>query len=248
MTVECPCGRKYDHDDRLIGRRLRCSCGRILTLGSSAAYEPPTVGGGVPKTILGPKRSSWKVAGVLVGILCLTVLVVLASVDSTAPSGSSQQIGDRQSSPTQASLLSCADSTYMRPATGEELGGLQSRGYGELTIDNGTSSDAVALLIDAVSGESYRAMYVREKDTGTIQEIAAGDYYLQFQFGKVWLRSRKFCETYGTSKFVDVFEFEEIPERDGLLYSTFQVTLHDVVGGTARTEDVMASEFVLPLQ
>ncbi|MGH8545673.1 MAG: hypothetical protein ACREX3_19030, partial [Gammaproteobacteria bacterium] len=87
---------------------------------------------------------------------------------------------------------------------------------------------------------------IRARDRGMFTRIAEGGYNLRFQFGKGWLRSRRFCEIYGTSQFVRQLVFTESPDSGGILYDAMEVTLHEVVGGTARTESFPPLDFELP--
>jgi hypothetical protein len=50
----------------------------------------------------------------------------------------------------------------------------------------------------------------------------------------------------GTSEFAEAFAFEEHEADDGIEYSTWEVTLHSVPSGTARTHAIPASAFELP--
>jgi hypothetical protein len=115
-----------------------------------------------------------------------------------------------------------------------------------LTIDNGTRSDAVAVLVRTFDDSPYRAIYIRSHERGIFTRISEGRYYLRFQFGNDWLRERRFCEPYGTSEFVDPLEFRHRQEIDGVVYDIVEVTLHAVAGGSARTHSLPATEFRLP--
>lgn len=141
----------------------------------------------------------------------------------------------------------CSAEQVPRPETGTEFVDFSEKGLGQLRIHNGTSHDAVALLVRTTDGEPYRAVFVRSGDWAEVREIAQGTYRLRFQLGSDWLASARFCHVHGTKEFVQPLSFQEIAFPSGTVrYSIFQVTLHAVVGGTAPTRHIPASDFSIP--
>ena len=135
----------------------------------------------------------------------------------------------------------CAGVAEFPPQTSEELGRLNvPKGHGRLAIHNGTDDAAVAVLVYLSSGRPYRAIYIRPQGRGYFASVAQGQYKLRFQFGNGWLRARRFCDVRGTSEFEQALSFDERvdPNDGGVFYNTFQVTLHGIAGGTARTRPV----------
>src|SRR6202043_4135460 len=120
-------------------------------------------------------------------------------------------------------------------------------GLGQLKIVNGTERDAVAVLIDGVTELSKRAIYVRSGEAGEIASVPAGNYRLRFQLGRQWLREGRFCEPESTSEFDDPFDFREVATGAGTNYSTFEVSLHPVINGTARTHSLSNAGWTLPI-
>jgi hypothetical protein len=141
----------------------------------------------------------------------------------------------------------CDSKVLLRPASGSELGGKYRGGLGQLKIANGTERDAVAVLIDGATEVPKRAIYVRSGEAGAITSVPNGNYRLRFQFGLRWLRERRFCEPANTSEFDDVFDFHQVATVGGPKYGTFEVTLHPVVDGTARTHSLSNAELRLPI-
>ena len=76
--------------------------------------------------------------------------------------------------------------------------------------------------------------------------VPLGRYRLRFQVGSEWLPERRFCWLRGTSEFDSAFEFGEIKSETGTQYKTYEVTLHPVPEGTARTHVLADSSFELP--
>lgn len=122
-------------------------------------------------------------------------------------------------------------------------------GLGELTIENGTERDAVVKLVNNFIDKSIFTVYVSSKNTYTIRNISDGNYKLFFNSGKDYsATSTKFLINSSYLKFKDDFTFitKEIQYYDSIdtRYSTFKVTLHPVVGGTAKTDNSSEAEFL----
>lgn len=267
--LRCPCGRTYEVDDSLTGRRLRCGCGRILTIGTTIVYEPPPrreQRGARSESRRAPSDSGrdagipgWGVMAIVVG--SIAVMLLVAPKDPAVRSGGSGTTRppavstgvrgtsaplDRSRDSAPAYPVACNPADVIRPRTSLELGRDYVTGHGRLTISNGTATDAVAVLVRAYDRTPYRAIYIRAGERGVFTRVARGRYYLQFQFGIDWLRERRFCEVRGVSQFVDPLDFKEFYDYDGVTYTTFEVTLHPVADGNARTERIPATQFQLP--
>jgi hypothetical protein len=116
------------------------------------------------------------------------------------------------------------------------------RGDGELQIKNGTNLDAVAKLINGGTsgGKSILTVYIKANSTYTMRDISDGIYWLVFAQGSDWdSTSQKFKRNTQYSAFEDTFDFITTYSE----YTIFEVTLNPVVGGTAETNDVPASQF-----
>ena len=119
-----------------------------------------------------------------------------------------------------------------RPLTGVIKPNQRGGGYGELTVDNGTTEDGVVIL--TLSDDPVMAAYIRSGDSFTMKGIRNGTYYLYFSKGAEW-NGKAFTTTPSHQKFEDAFEFTS--------GGRWSVTLHGVVGGTASAEEVDESEF-----
>ena len=103
-------------------------------------------------------------------------------------------------------------------------------------------------LVRNYSKKSIYTVYVRARSTHTIGEISDGVYGLYFAHGRDWdEESQKFLVNSSYSKFEDNFYFttEYEYQSDGVkrIYSTLEMTLHPVVGGSAKTDTVSENEF-----
>lgn len=134
--------------------------------------------------------------------------------------------------------------THLRPGTGILQDERPSSGRGRLTIANGRTDDAAAILAVLETGSPIVAAFIRAGETFTITDIPDGDYALYFSLGDDWHREREeFTTDVRRARFEDTLTFETTRSGTTVTYSTFEVTLHAVEGGTAATQDVPASEF-----
>jgi hypothetical protein len=124
-----------------------------------------------------------------------------------------------------------------RPLTGVIKPNQSGRGgYGTLTIDNGTDKDGVVIL--TLNEEPYMAAYIRAGETFTMKNISDGTYYVYFSTGSEW-NSKVFLTSPSHQRFEDPVGFT----TSSTTYTTWNITMHSVVGGTASTENVSENEF-----
>ena len=140
-------------------------------------------------------------------------------------------------------LAPCPSEALQRPASGAELARQYHGGLGRVVITNGTVFDAVATLVDNSSETPRRAIYIRQRESGSITSIPPGRYRLQFQLGTDWLTERRFCRLSGSSEFEDTFDYAEVKSDKGIKYSTHEVTLHPVKEGKAKVRKLENSRF-----
>jgi len=125
---------------------------------------------------------------------------------------------------------------------------LYLEGLGELKIENGTNMDAVAKLVKNYPRKSIYTVYIKAKSSYKITEISDGNYALYFAHGRDWDKlNEKFLVNRSFSKFEDSFDYitkkEYLSDGINTRYTTFEVTLHPVVGGSAETNQVPENEF-----
>lgn len=123
------------------------------------------------------------------------------------------------------------------------------RGLGNLTIKNGTGNDAVVKLVSAATNKSVMTAFIKRHSNFSIKRISNGDYFLYFVLGTHYdENSQIFLYNCSYSSFLEEFNFRtrkyEVPEGTKTEYSVFEVTLHAVEGGTAKTVDVSKNEFI----
>lgn len=123
-----------------------------------------------------------------------------------------------------------------------------SRFRGELAVDNGTPSHAVAKLIDTQTDQKILSFIIRAHQKATIYAIPDGNYQLLFAFGdQLYVGTDRFHSSHGFSKFVRPLEYETRVEEDGsgrtFYWSQLSVTLHPVFAGSAKTSPISQKEF-----
>jgi hypothetical protein len=113
-----------------------------------------------------------------------------------------------------------------------------------LRISNGTTSDAIAKLVDSVTNKTRRLVYIRASSDATISNIGAGDCILKFCLGTGYDPNEgKFLYSLSFERFDDVLDFREYETYDGIRWKEFEVTLNPVIGGNARTSPISAADF-----
>jgi len=161
-------------------------------------------------------------------ITTATPFTFSSSVPSELPSPSDTPTPETVRYPTGTNLI--------RP---QSLGG-----RGVLRISNGTSSDAIAKLVDSATNKTRRLVYIQAFSDGTISGIEAGDYILKFSLGTGYEKNGgRFLYSQSFSKFDDVLDFQEYKTDDGIRWKEFEVTLNPVTGGNAQTSPISAADF-----
>lgn len=114
-------------------------------------------------------------------------------------------------------------------------------GKGKLTVENGLDLDALIILSSPEEPKiPLLAAYIRAKDSYSIRGIKDGVYILYYSLGEDWDScSKEFTRNRTYKRFEDVFGFETTRTT----YTTWKVTLHPVIGGTAEAEPVSEDEF-----
>jgi hypothetical protein len=116
----------------------------------------------------------------------------------------------------------------VRPTNGEELTHGTLGGDNVVTIDNGTSNDAVVALV--AGGRTQRRFYVRAGRVASAFSVPSGAYRVRFALGTGFVRAPPaFCrDAHG-------FEFDQVEALD---QAELKLTLHRVIGGNARTHSI----------
>lgn len=129
-----------------------------------------------------------------------------------------------------------------RPFTGvlqQDLGG----GLGELSVENGSAHDHLLVITtDTEPVQAAARLYIRAGESLKVAGLPDGVYRLYFSAGEAWDGDeRRFTQAASFGRFQDTFAYSTTATQ----YTTWSVTLHPVVGGTAETETVAPGEFPL---
>lgn len=124
----------------------------------------------------------------------------------------------------------------------------QLNGLGSLEIENGTSFDAIAKLVNTTTDKSIFTVYIKANSTYKINKISNGNYRLFFNLGNDWdTEIKAFVVNSSYEVFEENFDFTTSEYEEGdyvrTQYATFSVTLNPVIGGQAKTKEINAIEF-----
>lgn len=133
----------------------------------------------------------------------------------------------------------------VRYATGKNLIAPQNTGgRGTLSISNGTSSDAIAKLVDVGTNKTIRLTYIQANSELTVKNIRVGNYILKFSLGNGYIpETGKFQESQSFSRFDETFNFGEYREGNRIVWDTFSVTLNKVLYGNAKSSSIDENDF-----
>ena len=127
----------------------------------------------------------------------------------------------------------------VRPSTGVLERATRQGGKGQLHINNGTTDDAFAVLTSS-KGTPVASAYIRARESVSMRSIREGDYFLYFSTGKRWDEAQgQFSKPVSYQRFEKPMSFTTTLRG----YTVWKVTLHQVVGGNARTTGVDPDEF-----
>jgi hypothetical protein len=125
-----------------------------------------------------------------------------------------------------------------RPPTGI-LEDHSSGGQGELLIKNGTDADALVILT-GLDDKAVKSVYIRNAESFNMTGIPDGTYRLYYSKGEAFNQE--------TNRFTQNATYQRLDATIGFTtsatqYTTWEVTLYGVVGGTVGSEPVDPSEF-----
>ena len=133
----------------------------------------------------------------------------------------------------------------VRYATGKNLIAPQNTGgRGTLDISNGTSTDAIAKLVDAGTSKTLQKIYIQANSNLTVKNIKVGNYFLKFSLGSGYIpETEKFQYSQSFSQFDEPFNFAENREGNRIVWNTYRITLNKVLYGNAKSSSIDESDF-----
>ena len=116
-----------------------------------------------------------------------------------------------------------------------------SNGRGVLKISNGTSSDAIAKLVDSETNKTVRKVYIQAYSDTEIGSIGVGDYILKFALGTGYDKDseRFFTRSHfrNSTSLLGSGNTKRMKALDGGIFG-----LNAVVGGNAQTSRISAAD------
>jgi len=242
IEIRCNCGETYHSDEAHIGRRIQCLCGQYLEVkqpsvehdkyrGESASTDEPSwysTTSESPRSNVLTRRQKFLAIASLIGVLVVCF--------------GAYKLGFL----TKPVFVSPPSNVLYRPQTGTEVGGGKGIGPGVLKVINGTSYDAVVLLVAPPTDTPRRALFVRKGETGTLKSINDGVYLLRYQLGSEWLVDGRFNRPHKTTEFESTLDFFSHESVSGTTYNSYEITLHEVPYGNERSRQIPNSRFTLP--
>lgn len=137
--------------------------------------------------------------------------------------------------------------TRGRSASGAVLRAPSGGHDGGLRVVNGTDRDAAVFLVEQGT-ITVAGVFVRASTTARLDGIPDGRYEIQYAMGAGWLpRQIRFCEDNSFHAFDAPVSFRTTEEAVGdsvwVRKTIFEITLHTVAGGTARTHGIPPERF-----
>jgi len=117
-------------------------------------------------------------------------------------------------------------------------------GPGKLSVHNGTDRHAICKLIDIRTGKKICSFVIIANSRQGISGIVDGVFRVIFAYGdSIIYGSDRFRLPSGFSEFREQFDFATTPKSYGYQYSSYNVTLHKVIGGNARLGTITEDEY-----
>ena len=265
IDVACPqCGVVYHTLETNAGKHILCTkCGHVITIVLAVTRPTPSAPAVAAPTTIASTKRRYKLTLIAVAAVAVLVVAFLVLRHNDSPKGTDAtklDVVDEQSPPTSNSPK--IDTTpeprpteYNSLPTGtriEKDTGIQ--GHGELTVENGTTEDAVVRLSDATTDQTVRWFFVKAKTSAKMTRIPQGSYRLAYTTGLNWVESDDAFSWQPTyDEFERQFNYDESRDSEGIQFHKISVTLNAVLLGNVHTRTITREEFLkghqhIPLQ
>jgi hypothetical protein len=264
IDVGCPqCGVVYHTLEANVGKQILCTkCGYVITIVLAVTHPWPSA----PAINLRAKPSLAKGRGIynfaIVGavVVALIVLLVLRHPDAanratktnTDNAEKWRVVGEespRVPDPPKNESAQPADprpTEYNSLPTGTRIEGDNGTGgHGKLTVENGTTEDAVVRVSDATTDQTVRWFFVKAHNSAHLSRIPQGSYRLTYTTGLNWVESDDAFSWQPTyNEFERTLDYTEQRDSEGVQYHTIRVSLNSVLFGNVRTRTITREEFL----
>lgn len=149
---------------------------------------------------------------------------------------------------------------YIRPDNGSSpynahyASKFRKKSLGEITIENGTTDDALVLIYEMVTGTIIRNVYIRSNNSVTLKKMPEGCYRMKTFYGSDWALNLNNGHSAPTGGFTKECSFSDMESgkmfdmtwektSTGIIYPTYTVTLHKVINGNLHTKEINKEDF-----
>lgn len=261
IDVACPqCGVVYHTLEANAGKHILCTkCGHVITIVLAVTRPAPSAPAVAAPTTIASKRR-YKLSVIAVAAVAVLVVAFLLLRHNDSPKGTDAakpddtpkwEVVDEQSPPTSTSPKTDKPpeprpTEYNSLPTGtriEKDTGIQ--GHGELTVENGTTEDAVVRLSDATTDQTVRWFFVKAKASAKMTRIPQGSYRLAYTTGLNWVESDDAFSWQPTyDEFERQFNYDESRDSEGIQFHKISVTLNAVLLGNVHTRTITREDFL----
>src|SRR5262249_12424278 len=115
---------------------------------------------------------------------------------------------------------------------------------GIMMVENGTHQDALVKIVPSGANTASCVFYVAAGRQAHITFVPDGIYSILFALGRDWDPiTTSFRNPRSFRRFDDVLNFESYYDAYASHHSSYELTLHTVPGGRARTSGMAEAEF-----
>jgi len=264
IDVNCPqCGVVYHTLEANAGKRILCTkCGYVITIVLAVTHRSPSapaVNHRVPASaVKGHGIYKFAVVGA-VGVALIAFLILRhpdtankAAKTTTDIAEKWKVVGEETPPIPDPSKNESTQPAEPRPTeynslpTGTRIEeDVITRGHGKLTVENGTTEDAVVRLFDATTDRTVRWFFVKAHSSAHLSRIPQGSYTLTYTTGLNWVESDDAFSWQPTyNEFERTLDFTEQRDSEGIQYHTISVSLNSVLFGSVRTRTITREEFL----
>ncbi len=279
ITIQCQCGEIYRTEERHIGKNIKCNkCGDILSIRKPGASLPAQNMAEIPQekpaTAVYPQKKpeplekEWwqKHLYSLIGVAILAGIIIFFLVmperkpqiepSSIAPPLSPKAlIAENPQKKYSSPPIAPAEPVKPKllPNGSSPFGPGISNGHSTITIDNGTETDALVLVVRHIGRKKLvRNFYIRQGRKWTATKIPPGDYILCVAFGMDWnsnLKEFNIEQGFSETKVFNVGETTEVEETEDrkvqrTIFSKITITLHPVLSGNFPSHKISKRDFL----
>lgn len=264
IDVGCPqCGVVYHTLETNVGKQILCTkCGYVITIVLAVTHPSPSAPVVNHRRIASAVRGRaiYKFAVVGAVGVALIAFVILRRPDTPNKAARANTdnaerwkvVGEESPpvpDPPKNESTQPADprpTEYNSLPTGTRIEGDNGTGgHGKLTVENGTTEDAVVRVSDATTDQTVRWFFVKAHNSAHLSRIPQGSYRLTYTTGLNWVESDDAFSWQPTyNEFERTLDYAEQRNSEGVQYHTISVSLNSVLFGNVRTRTITREEFL----